>query len=71
MKLAPQLTTVRFWRLTVQWAFFAWILFIGVQFGRFVYHFTSGGQGAFVNLAHRELKASCPSALWLAPSFGP
>ena len=49
MKLVPQLTTVRFWRLTVQWAFFAWILFIGVQFGRFVHHFTSGGQGAFVN----------------------
>lgn len=49
MQLAPQLTTVRFWRLTVQWVFFAWILFIGVQFGRFVYHFTSGGHGALVN----------------------
>nr|WP_320048924.1 4Fe-4S binding protein [uncultured Desulfuromonas sp.] len=49
MFLSSRITTTRFWRLTIQWAFFTWILFIGVQFGRFVYHFTSQGQAPLVN----------------------
>ncbi|MDT8440747.1 MAG: 4Fe-4S binding protein [Desulfuromonadales bacterium] len=35
------------WRLIIQWLFFAWCLFIGVQFGLFVRHFESGGQAAY------------------------
>lgn len=42
------LSSVRFWRLLIQWGFLAWIVFIGIQFGRFVHHFTSGGTAPFV-----------------------
>ncbi len=37
----------RFWRLLVQWLFFAWIAIIGVQFGLFVHHFVTGGVAPF------------------------
>ena len=30
-----------------QWVFLAWILFIGIRFGLFVQHFTSGGTAPF------------------------
>lgn len=43
-----QLTPSRF-RLWFQGGFFLWVVFIGVQFGRFVHHFTSQGQTPFVN----------------------
>jgi polyferredoxin len=35
------------WRLTIQWLFFAWCLFLGVQFGLFVRHFDSMGQAGY------------------------
>ena len=38
-----------FWRSVLQWGFFLWILMIGVQFGRFVHHFESGGIARFVS----------------------
>ncbi len=34
-------------RNSVQWLFFAWIMYLGIQFGLFVRHFTSGGQTPF------------------------
>lgn len=37
----------RLWRSTIQWLFFGWCLFIGVQFGLFVRHFESMGQTAY------------------------
>jgi polyferredoxin len=37
------ITKTGFWRLLIQWGFFLWILFIGVQFGLFVGHFEPGG----------------------------
>lgn len=49
MFLSSRVTTTSFWRLTVQWTFFIWILFIGLQFGRFVYHFISQGQTPLVS----------------------
>ncbi len=36
-----------YWRLTIQWLFFGWCLFLGVQFGLFVRHFESLGQTGF------------------------
>ncbi|PLY06715.1 MAG: 4Fe-4S binding protein [Desulfuromonas sp.] len=36
------------WRGLVQWSFLAWILYLGIQFGRFVEHFTSKGVTAYV-----------------------
>ena len=36
------------WRTLVQWAFFAWVIFIGVRFGMFVRHFESYGTASFV-----------------------
>jgi polyferredoxin len=35
------------WRQTVQWLFFGWCLFIGVQFGLFVRHFETTGKAYF------------------------
>lgn len=35
------------WRQLVQWLFFGWCLFIGVQFGLFVRHFESQGMSAY------------------------
>lgn len=35
------------WRQLIQWLFFGWCLFLGVQFGLFVRYFESGGQGRF------------------------
>lgn len=35
------------WRLTVQWLFFGWCLFLGVQFGLFVRHFETAGQSGY------------------------
>ncbi len=37
----------RFWRQAIQWLFFGWCLFIGVQFGLFVRHFQSLGETAY------------------------
>ncbi len=37
------LSEPRLWRLTIQWLFFGWIMFIGIQFGLFVHHFVTGG----------------------------
>ncbi len=39
--------TVSHWRQLVQWAFFAWCIFLGVQFALFVGYYESGGQGAY------------------------
>ena len=35
------------WRLTIQWLFLGWCIFIGVQFGLFVRHFETFGQTAY------------------------
>jgi polyferredoxin len=35
------------WRLTVQWLFFGWCLFLGIQFGLFVNHFETAGQAGY------------------------
>jgi len=35
------------WRLTVQWLFFGWCIFLGVQFGLFVRHFETGGRTGY------------------------
>lgn len=35
------------WRLVIQWLFFGWCLFLGVQFGLFVRHFETSGQSGF------------------------
>ncbi len=35
------------WRLAIQWLFFGWCLFLGVQFGLFVHHFESMGQARY------------------------
>ncbi|PLY00471.1 MAG: 4Fe-4S binding protein [Desulfuromonas sp.] len=40
----PAITTIR---LIVQWAFLAWCIFLGIQFGLFVSHFESFGQTAY------------------------
>lgn len=37
----------RLWRLSTQWLFFGWCIFIGVQFGLFVRHFEHKGQTNF------------------------
>ena len=37
----------RLWRLTIQWLFFVWCLFLGTQFGLFVRHFETMGQAAY------------------------
>jgi len=37
----------RLWRTTIQWLFFGWCLFLGVQFGLFVRHFETAGQTAY------------------------
>jgi len=36
-------------RTLVQWAFFAWVAFLGIRFGLFVRHFESGGVTPFVS----------------------
>lgn len=36
-----------FWRTVIQWGFFLWIIFIGVQFGLFVRHFELDGATPF------------------------
>jgi polyferredoxin len=38
-----------FWRLLVQWIFFACTLFIGIRFGLFVRHFETAGAAPFVS----------------------
>ncbi len=43
MDLKKKLQKADTWRQLVQWGFFLWILFIGVQFGLFVRHFETGG----------------------------
>jgi polyferredoxin len=35
------------WRLTIQWLFFGWCLFLGIQFGLFVRHFENQGQSGY------------------------
>jgi len=35
------------WRLTIQWLFLGWCLFLGVQFGLFVRHFETAGQAGY------------------------
>jgi len=35
------------WRLTIQWLFFAWCLFLGIQFGLFVRHFETAGRTGY------------------------
>ncbi len=35
------------WRLTIQWLFFGWCLFLGIQFGLFVRHFETLGQTGY------------------------
>ena len=35
------------WRLTIQWLFFGWCLFLGIQFGLFVRHFESKGMAGY------------------------
>ncbi|HSP00227.1 MAG TPA: 4Fe-4S binding protein, partial [Thioalkalivibrio sp.] len=35
------------WRLTLQWLFFGWCLFLGIQFGLFVHHFETAGRAAY------------------------
>ena len=35
------------WRLTIQWLFFGWCLFLGIQFGLFVRHFETHGQAGY------------------------
>ena len=37
-----------FWRNSVQWVFFCWVLYLGIRFGQFVQHFTSQGGAPFV-----------------------
>jgi polyferredoxin len=46
--LLSKLTFLRI-RHIIQAGFLLWIIFIGIQFGRFVYHFTSKGTAPFVN----------------------
>lgn len=35
------------WRLTIQWLFLGWCLFLGVQFGLFVRHFETSGTSGY------------------------
>ena len=35
------------WRLTIQWLFFGWCLFLGIQFGLFVHHFETLGRSGY------------------------
>lgn len=35
------------WRLTIQWLFFGWCLFLGIQFGLFVRHFETMGKAGY------------------------
>ena len=49
MNLIPHLQRPGFWRLLVQWTFFAWTLFIGIRFGLFVRHFETAGAAPFVS----------------------
>jgi len=35
------------WRLAIQWLFFGWCLFLGIQFGLFVQHFENLGQAGY------------------------
>lgn len=41
--------SVATWRAVIQWAFFSWVIFIGIRFGMFVRHFESGGATPFVS----------------------
>jgi polyferredoxin len=49
MNLRPHLQRPGFWRLLMQWTFFAWTLFIGIRFGLFVRHFETAGAAPFVS----------------------
>ena len=44
MQLQPKFARPSFWRSLLQWGFLAWTAFLGVQFGLFARHFTSGGR---------------------------
>jgi polyferredoxin len=35
------------WRLTIQWLFFGWCLFLGIQFALFVRHFETSGKAGY------------------------
>ena len=35
------------WRQLIQWLFFSWCLFLGIQFGLFVRHFESNGMSGY------------------------
>jgi polyferredoxin len=48
MNFRQHLRRPGFWRLLVQWTFFAWTLFIGIRFGLFVRHFETAGAGPFI-----------------------
>lgn len=37
----------RLWRIAIQWLFFGWCIFLGIQFGLFVRHFETMGQTAY------------------------
>ena len=47
MNLRATIAGTAFWRSIVQWGFFCWVLFIGLQFGLFVHHFESGGAAPY------------------------
>jgi polyferredoxin len=47
MKAKIDWTNPRLWRLSIQWLFFGWCLFLGVQFGLFVRHFETMGQSDY------------------------
>lgn len=38
---------IGFWRRLIQWGFVLWTLFLGIRFGLFVRHFTSGGRTSY------------------------
>jgi len=47
MNIRAAIAGTAFWRSAVQWVFFCWILFVGLQFGLFVHHFESGGAAPY------------------------
>jgi polyferredoxin len=49
MNFRQHLRRPGFWRLLVQWTFFAWTLIIGIRFGLFVRHFETAGAAPFVS----------------------
>jgi len=47
MKTIIDLHKASHWRLAVQWLFFGWCLFLGIQFGLFVRHFETSRQAGY------------------------